>query len=84
MQVLRPDRLSAALHTLAASELGLQNIAPPAHSIEGLASEATCGTPVLFIVTAGGDPSHDVRAHAIKCDPQLPSSVDSSTIPFHR
>lgn len=68
-QALRPDRLPAALHDLAASELGLQNVAPMAQSIAALADEASSGVPVLFVVTAGGDPSHDLRAHALKSAP---------------
>eukprot|EP00892_Ulva_mutabilis_P012055 jgi/Ulvmu1/9221/UM005_0321.1 len=66
LQALRPDRLSASLQGLAAAELGLQSVTPPAQGTAALASEAASGTPVLFIVTAGGDPSHDVRAHALK------------------
>jgi dynein heavy chain, axonemal len=66
MQVLRPDRLVAALRVLAACELGVPSLAPQPLNIDSLAEEASPGTPVLFIVSAGGDPSSELRSHAAK------------------
>lgn len=81
MQAVRPDRLSAALHGLAASELGLPSVAPPPHSVPALAAEATAAVPVLFIVTAGGDPSRDLRAHAAQSDPPTHSCAPALAHP---
>ena len=67
VQVLRPDRLVAAWRVLATYELGVANLAPQALNFDAIAEEASPETPILFVVSAGGDPSSELCAHAAKC-----------------
>ncbi|KAI9102585.1 dynein heavy chain and region D6 of dynein motor-domain-containing protein [Phlyctochytrium arcticum] len=64
-QVLRPDRLLTALNDFSCSALHLQSLTPPPLNLAALqASETIPREPVLFITTAGADPSQELRDFA--------------------
>lgn len=83
VQALRPDRLVAALRRLAACELGVPGLAPNPLNLDQIAEEASPATPTLFVVSAGGDPSAELRAHAAKCDISLFKCIVSQKMIKH-
>lgn len=56
----------AALRLLASCELGVPSLAPQPLNLDALADETSPSTPILFILSAGGDPSSELRSHAAK------------------
>ncbi|EGD76743.1 dynein heavy chain isotype 1B [Salpingoeca rosetta] len=65
VKALRPDRLQAAMTGLACRFLGLDDLTPPATNLHALhEAETTPTEPVLMVVSAGADPSQELREAA--------------------
>ncbi|XP_046488904.1 cytoplasmic dynein 2 heavy chain 1 [Neodiprion pinetum] len=62
VRALRPDYLHTALSKLAASQLGVRDIAPPALSL-GEGDWEDC--PVLLLLSPGADPGPELRSLAV-------------------
>lgn len=60
IQALRPDRLQSALETFALKALGLKELTPSSINLKHLHKEQAV-EPVLFIVSAGADPSTELE-----------------------
>nr|CAD7430089.1 unnamed protein product [Timema monikensis] len=67
VQALRPDRLHSSLLHFTAHILGLQDLSPPTLSLKQLMAETLSSEPVLLVISAGADPSEELRvlAHSI-------------------
>ncbi len=66
VSVLRPDRLQSAMENYASRALKLDDINPPPLDFANLLAESRCDEPIMFITTAGADPSADLEEFAIK------------------
>ena len=65
VKALRPDRLQAAMGMMACRFLGLDDLTPPATSLHALyEAETQCSEPILIVVSAGADPSAELREAA--------------------
>ena len=60
IQALRPDRLQSALVQFAADTLHLRSIDPPTATLHDLYNESRASTPIIFITSAGADPSQEI------------------------
>ncbi|KAJ3022561.1 Cytoplasmic dynein 2 heavy chain 1 [Thoreauomyces humboldtii] len=66
-QALRPDRLLSAMNKFCCDALGMSNLAPLALNLEKLhKDESIPKEPVLFITTAGADPSQELKELALR------------------
>ncbi|KAJ3130163.1 Cytoplasmic dynein 2 heavy chain 1 [Nowakowskiella sp. JEL0407] len=62
IQKFRPDRLMSAMNNFVCSVLGIESLAPPTLNIKKIyEEESICTEPILFITTAGTDPSQELR-----------------------
>lgn len=66
VQAVRPEQLVASMRRLASTELGVPTLAPQSLNFDEVVEEASASSPILFIVSAGGDPSYELRTHAAK------------------
>ncbi|KAJ3141233.1 Cytoplasmic dynein 2 heavy chain 1 [Geranomyces variabilis] len=66
-QTLRPDRLLSAMSNFSCAALGMSSLAPPPLNLEKLVtSESLPKEPILFITTAGADPSAELNEFAVR------------------
>ena len=61
IQTLRPDRLHTAMEKFCAQSLGFKELNPFPLQFKDIYSETNCSYPVLFIVSPGADPSHELQ-----------------------
>lgn len=67
LQATRPDRLVPAVAALAAAVLEVTGgLAPPSLALGEVTAEAGPAQPVLFVTTAGADPSVEIEEYASK------------------
>ena len=67
IQSLRPDRLMSAINGFCCDELRVDNLAPPAQTLEAIwKSESAANVPVMLITTPGADPSKELEEFAAK------------------
>ncbi|KAI8824969.1 dynein heavy chain and region D6 of dynein motor-domain-containing protein [Fimicolochytrium jonesii] len=67
VQALRPDRLLSAMTSFCCGVMGLPTLAPAAMNLAKMSGEESIPTePILFITTAGADPSDELRELAVK------------------
>ncbi|EFN76217.1 Cytoplasmic dynein 2 heavy chain 1 [Harpegnathos saltator] len=66
VKALRPDYLHTALSKLAASQLGVKNLAPPLWTLGSVAQEKEGSYPVLLLLSPGADPGPELSALAAK------------------
>lgn len=65
VQTLRPDRLQSAIQQFAGEVLRLQSLSPPALCLPALVdAEASATLPILFLTSAGADPSKELCDYA--------------------
>ena len=65
VQCIRPDRLQSAMMKFACDKLGLRALFPPMDSLRTLfEADSRPGEPILLLVSAGTDPSHELQALA--------------------
>ncbi|TPX62627.1 hypothetical protein PhCBS80983_g00247 [Powellomyces hirtus] len=65
LQALRPDRLLSAMNNFCCTVLGMSSLAPPPLNLERLfTQESLPKEPILFITTAGADPSQELKEFA--------------------
>ncbi len=76
VSALRPDKLQDALVAFACEHLQLRSLAPPPMQLGALVSSVRPREPILFISTAGADPSFEIEEFANK---HFASSSTSST-----
>ena len=67
IQALRPDRLMTAVNGFCCDEMRVENIAPPAQSLEMIwKEESSEEVPLMLITTPGADPSKELEEFAWK------------------
>lgn len=66
IQALRPDRLMSAIQRYACRAMQLKTVAPPPLSLEKILGESSNSEPILFVTTAGADPSQELEDFAFK------------------
>ncbi|KAJ3146349.1 Cytoplasmic dynein 2 heavy chain 1 [Geranomyces michiganensis] len=66
-QTLRPDRLLSAMNNFSCAALGMSSLAPPPLNLEKLfTSESLPKESILFLTTAGADPSAELNEFAVR------------------
>jgi hypothetical protein len=70
VRCLRPDALSAAARHYVLGNLGKPFVEPPSVSLARCFQEATATVPLLFMLTAGADPTQ-VSKHLIMFERKL-------------
>jgi dynein heavy chain 2 len=66
LQALRPDRLQSAIKVYVCEAVGVSSVSPPPMNFQALVNETGPATPVLFVTTAGADPTQELEEFAIK------------------
>jgi dynein heavy chain 2 len=67
IQAMRPDRLMTAINNFCCDEMRVENLAPPAQSLEQIwKDESTEETPLMLITMPGADPSKELEEFAKK------------------
>lgn len=66
IQALRPDRMLSALQNYTQEALGVVSMSPPPLSLQVLLNETRATEPVLFVTTAGADPTQELEEFAEK------------------
>ncbi|KMQ91499.1 cytoplasmic dynein 2 heavy chain 1-like protein [Lasius niger] len=66
VKALRPDYLHTALSKLAAKQLGVKDLAPPAWTLNAIAQEKERSYPVLLLLSPGTDPGPELSVLAAK------------------
>lgn len=66
IQTLRPDRLHTVMSDFARAVLGRKALFPPPTNMRQIVKETVATEPILILVSAGADPSSEMRelAHA--------------------
>ena len=65
IQALRPDRLMSAINGFCCDELRVDNLAPPAQSLDVIwKGESSASVPIMLITTPGADPSKELEEFA--------------------
>lgn len=66
LSVFRPDRFLTAINNYVCQTLGVQSMSPPPLNYASLVEETSADEPILFIATAGADPTAELEDFAIK------------------
>ncbi|TPX70937.1 hypothetical protein SpCBS45565_g01524 [Spizellomyces sp. 'palustris'] len=67
VQALRPDRLLTTMNKFCCNVIGIESLAPLPLNMSRLhAEETTAREPILFITTAGADPSQELKDFAVQ------------------
>ena len=67
IQAFRPDRLESAMKQFVCDLLGIKDISPETLNLRKLYTKETISTePILIIISAGADPSAELRDLAIE------------------
>lgn len=66
IQTLRPDRLHTVMSDFSRAVLGRKTLFPPPTNLRQVVKESVAKEPILILVSAGADPSSELRelAHA--------------------
>lgn len=66
LQALRPDRLQSAMTVYVCDAVGVKSMAPPSLNFQDLVNEGQPTEPILFITSAGADPTQELEEFAVK------------------
>lgn len=66
VKTLRPDRAMSALHDFTLRTVGVSTLTPPSLHLGDVVRETSPDEPILFVTTAGADPSQELEDFAAK------------------
>mmetsp|Transcript_41826 Transcript_41826/g.82044 ORF Transcript_41826/g.82044 Transcript_41826/m.82044 type:complete len:4055 (+) Transcript_41826:307-12471(+) len=64
--VFRPDRLQSAINVYICRSLKIRSVSPAPLAMQKLVDETSATQPILFIATAGADPTQELEEFAVK------------------
>lgn len=64
LRCLRPDKLMEAVQDFVTANLGLRFIQPPPFDLARIYKDSNCTTPLIFVLSAGADPSEEWKKFA--------------------
>jgi dynein heavy chain, axonemal len=67
LRCFRIDRIYRALNNFITNVMGEEFITPPVVSFDAIFEQGSCKTPVVFILSAGSDPTNDLMKLADRC-----------------
>ncbi|XP_065334185.1 dynein axonemal heavy chain 3 [Cloeon dipterum] len=68
IKCLKPNKLVPAVQKLIAEEIGSQFVDPPTFNLSKVFEDSTCSTPLIFILSAGSDPTSSLYQLSIEMD----------------
>jgi len=74
IKCLKPNKLVPAVQKLIAAEIGSKYVDPPTFNLSKVFEDSTCSTPLIFILSAGSDPTSSLY--------QLASEMDTKKLIF--
>lgn len=66
LQTLRPDRLQSAIQVYVCEALEVSSVSPPPLNFADLVKETSPSEAILFVTTAGADPTQELEEFAVK------------------
>lgn len=66
VHVFRPDRLQSAIVSYACKALGVSSLAPTPLNFESIWEQSSPDQPIMFITSAGADPTQELEDFAVK------------------
>ena len=64
LRTVRPDKVMPAVLTYVVEQMGRRFVEPPPFDVNGSYEDSSCTTPLVFVLTAGSDPTKMVYAFA--------------------
>lgn len=64
LRVLRPDKLTSAIHKFVAEQMGSQFVEPPPFDLDKCYQDSTPTSPLIFVLSPGSDPMSALLKYA--------------------